>query len=89
MLRKKAENHYIRVVYCICSVQLLAHLQNIVKKSKLADLCYTSSSSPATYKNNCDCTHPCIVPVLINTSDDLPTVIVLKAKNVSLKVRKT
>jgi len=52
MLSKKVENHYIQLVYCIHPVQSPAHLQNIVNKSKLADLCYALSSSPATYKNN-------------------------------------
>lgn len=68
-------------------MQLLAHLQNPVKKSKLADLCYALSSSPATFtkKMICDCTDPCVTPVLISTSDNLPMVTFLKAKICCLK----
>lgn len=59
----------------------------MAEKSKPADLCYALSSSQQLTKIISDCTDPCVVPVLINTSDSLPVVIVLKQKCVSLQVR--
>lgn len=70
-------------------MQSPAYLHNTAEKSKLADLCYALSSSQQLTKITGDCTDLCIVPVLINASDGLPVVIVLKQKCVSLQVRIT
>lgn len=70
-------------------MQSPAHLHNTAEKSKPADLCNALSSSQQLTKITGDGTDPCIAPVLINASDSLPMVIVLKQKCVSFQVRVT